>query len=203
MLEFIARFGIVPRTAVAVWAGTGRTVTLTRERRLREAGLIEVRNGLGGEAKLLTCTRAGLRASGHGELRPARFSLASVGHESVVAELAAVLERGGERTLSEREILAQERAHGSRVFSAELPGGRVHRADLIRAADGCLPEAIEVELAAKGASRLDELLRAWRRAVAEGRLGGVAYRCGPSIARVVSRAIERTRTAAAISVDEL
>jgi hypothetical protein len=203
VLEFIARFGIVPRTAVATWAGTGRTVTLTRERRLREAGLIEVRTGIGGEAKLLACTRDGLRVSGHGELHMARFSLASVGHESAVAKLAAAIERQGGRTLSEREILAQERAHGSRVYSAELPGGRLHRADLIRATDGRPPEAIEVELAAKGTTRLDELLRAWRRAVAEGRLGGVAYRCGPSIARVVRRAIERTRTASAISVEEL
>lgn len=202
VLAFIARFGIVPRTAVAKWACTGRTVTLTRERRLREAGLIEVRNGVG-NAKLLTCTRAGLRVSGHGDLNTVRFSLASIGHESVVAELAAELERRGERTLSEREILAQERAHGERVYSAELPGGRLHRADLIRTPDGAPPEAIEVELAAKGAARLDELLRAWRRAVSEGRLGGVVYACGPRISRVVTRAIERTRTDSAISVEEL
>ncbi|MGB7587304.1 MAG: hypothetical protein WBM00_01205 [Solirubrobacterales bacterium] len=203
VLGFIARFGIVPRTAVAKWAGTGRTVTLTRERRLREAELVEVRSGVGGQSKLLTCTRAGLRFSGHGDLRTARFSLATVWHESAVAELAAELERGGDRTLSEREILAEERAHGELVYSAELPGGRLHRADLIRAADGPSPEAIEVELAAKAATRLDELLRAWRRAVAEGRLGGVGYRCGPRIGRVVRRAVDRTRTASAISVEEL
>ena len=36
VLEFIARFGVVPRSAVATWALTGQTATLTREHRLRE-----------------------------------------------------------------------------------------------------------------------------------------------------------------------
>ncbi len=36
VLEFIARLGVAPRSAVALWAGTARTVTITRERRLRE-----------------------------------------------------------------------------------------------------------------------------------------------------------------------
>ena len=40
VLDFICRFGVVNRTAVQWWAETGRSVTLDRERRLREAGLI-------------------------------------------------------------------------------------------------------------------------------------------------------------------
>lgn len=202
MLGFVARFGIVPRTAVATWAETARTVTLTRERRLREAGLVEVWSGVAGGSKLVTCTREGLRVSGFVNLRPARFSLGSVVHESQVAELAASLERSGFRTLSEREILAEEREEGESVYSALLPGGRRHRADLIRKS-GDRTEAIEVELAAKGSVRLDELLRAWRRAVAEGRLSRVVYRCAPKIGRVVGRAVERTRSASAITVEEL
>ena len=204
VLEFIARFGVVPRSAVAIWAATGPTATLNRERRLRLAGLIEVRCGVWGEGKLVAATASGLRASGHGELSRARFSLASVAHESAVAELAARMEREGNRTLSEREIIACERVEGKRRLSAQLAAGRFHRADLISGGeDGSPPEAIEVELTAKGAARLDQLLRAWRRAVAERRLRRVVYLCPPPTRGVVERAIERTRTGAAITVQGL
>jgi hypothetical protein len=40
VLDFICKFKVVNRTAVRWWADTGRSVTLDRERRLREAGLI-------------------------------------------------------------------------------------------------------------------------------------------------------------------
>lgn len=204
VLEFIARFGVVSREAVAEWAGTAPTSTRMRERRLREAGLIEVRCGVWGEGKLAAGTRAGLDLCGRGELRPARFSLASVRHETTVAEIAAAMERGGERILSEREIVAREREHDARVLSAELSGRRFHRADLLRLGrDGEPPEAIEVELTAKGKDRLDELLRAWRWAVGEQRLSRVTYRCPPRIRALVERAVERTQTAAAVAVEEL
>lgn len=204
VLEFVARFGVVPRSAVATWAGTKRTVTITRERRLREAGLIEVSTGIGGSDRLLICTKLGLRVVGRTDLRLAQLSLQKVHHESVVASLAASLERAGDRTLSEREILARERAAGERVFSAALSRGRFHRADLLRvnAPDGNL-EAVEVELTTKGARRLDELLRAWRRAVAEQRVNRVIYRCSPVARPYVDRAVERTRTSAAIVVKAL
>ncbi len=204
VLEFIARFGVVPRSAVATWATTGKTATLTRERRLRESGLIEVRCGVWGEGKLLAATPSGLRACGHGDLSRARFSLATVDHESAVAELAARMERGGARILSEREIALREREQGERILSAQLAARRFHRADLIRGGeDGSPPEAIEVELTAKGAARLDQLLRAWRRAVAERRLRRVVYLCPPRTRGIVERAIERTRTGAAVTVEEL
>ncbi len=203
MLDFVARFGIVPRSAVEVWARTKRSTTLARERRLRDAGLVDVCHGALGEPRILVCTSMGLRAVGRSDLRPARFSLATLGHESIVAEIAATLERQGERMLSEREMLAAERAGGERLFSAELSGGRAHRADLVRSMGVGPPEAIEVELVAKAATRLDELLRAWRRAVAERRLSRVVYRCRPQVKEVVERAVQRTRTAGTIEVEEL
>jgi hypothetical protein len=204
VLEFIARFGMVPRGVVATWAATARAVTMARERRLREARLIKVLPSVGESGRLLVCTRAGLRASGRGELRTARFSLAAVRHESAVAALAARMERSGERTLSEREIGAREREEGQRLLSASLPGGRFHRADLLRVDErGSAAEAIEVELTVKGAARLDELLRAWRRAVAERRIARVVYCCSPQSRLFVERAIDRTRTATAIGVEEL
>jgi hypothetical protein len=203
VLGFIARFGVVSRDAVARWAGTAQTCTLTRERRLREAALIEVRCGVWGEGKLLACTRSGLALCGRGDLRPARFSLATVRHEVAVAELAAAMESREVRTLSEREIGAREREKGTRHLSAELGARHFHRADLLRIHDHGPPEAIEVELTAKSAARLDRILRAWRRAVGERRFSRVTYRCTPHTHSMLERAVERTSTRAAILVEEL
>jgi hypothetical protein len=203
VLGFIARFGVVPRSAVQLWAGTGRTATFSRERRLRDAALVEVRSGVWGKGRLLACTSAGLRVAGFGHLRPARFRLEAVAHDSAVAELGAHLEREGQRLVSEREMLAQERIEGERILSAEVSEKRFHRADLLRVDRGEPPEAIEVELTAKGAHRLDELLRAWRRAVADGRFSRVVYRCTPSTLRLVERAVERTKSDSVIHVESL
>lgn len=204
VLEFIARFGVVPRSALASWAGTARTVTIERESRLCRAGLIAVRRGYGEFNPLSCATRLGLLASGRGELRPPRFSPALLDHEVLVAEHAAHLERAGERLLSEREIRARERAAGAPLFSALLDRDRLHRADLIQLSDHQQPPvAIEVELSTKGAARLDELLRAWRRAVLERLVSAVVYRCSPRTLPHVSSAVERTKTQGAIRVEAL
>jgi hypothetical protein len=202
VLGFIARFGTVPREVMARRSGGGRTVTYERERRLRAAGLIEVVPGPGKGERLLIATRAGRRACGRPELPAARPSPATLRHETRLAALGARLESGGGRILSEREIGAAERAAGSRLYSADLGHGRFHRADLVRlGADG--PEAIELELSAKGAARLDAILRAWRFAVAEGRLARVVYHCDPRVTGLLDRAVARTSTGAAIEVTGL
>lgn len=204
VLSFIARFGVVPRRAVATWAATASTVTQARERRLREERLIKVERGFGPGGPLSLATKLGLRTSGHGELPQARLSLAALSHDTLVATIAAGLEHGGERLLSEREILARERAAGERFLSAALSGGRCHRPDLVRLdRRGEAREAIEVELTPKGAARLDELLRAWRRSILERRFAAVTYRCSPRTLRFVKRAAERTRTVELISVEPL
>jgi hypothetical protein len=198
-LAFLARYGTVPREVLARRSGSGRTVTYERERRLRAAGLVEVIRGPGEGERLLIATRAGRRACGRDELAAARPSPATLRHEALLAELGARLELAGERILSEREIAVAERAAGTRLYSADLGHGRLHRADLIRlGAEGS--EAIELELSAKGAARLDAILRAWRFAVAEGRLVQVVYRCPPATMRLLGRAVERTSTAGAIEV---
>jgi hypothetical protein len=203
VLEFVARFGVVPRAAVSTWANTARSATIARETRLRKAGLLRVASAYGGRP-LALATKSGLLACRRGELSTARLSSAAISHDTLVAKLAAGLERDGARLLSEREILAAERAEGARLYSASLKGGRFHRPDLIRLEPGGGgAEAIEVELSTKGASRLDELLRAWRRAVLERRVNAVAYRCAPRTMCYVERAVERTRTAGLISVELL
>jgi hypothetical protein len=202
VLGFLARYGTVPRAVLARRAGSGRTVTYERERRLRAAGLVEVIRGPGEGERLLVATRAGRRACGRPDLPAARPSPATLRHETLLATLGARLEAGGERVLSEREIVAAERAAGSRLYSADLGRGRFHRADLVRlGADG--PEAIELELSAKGAARLDAILRAWRFAVAEGRLARVAYHCPTSTRGLIERALARTVTGEMIGVVEL
>jgi hypothetical protein len=204
VLEFIARYGVVPRDVVANWSRSGRSVSYARERRLFEAALIDTVRGPGEGQRLLMATAAGSRACGRPELGAARFSLGTLRHETVVARLGAQLESAGERILSEREIMARERAEGNRVLSAPLSSARFHRADLARVdLSGDALEAIEVELTAKGARRLDELLRAWRRVVGRGRIGRVTYRCPPHTRRLVEQAVERTKTQGVVSVEEL
>jgi hypothetical protein len=203
VLEFVARFGVVPRSAVSIWADTARSATIARETRLRKAGLLRVFRAYGGRP-LALATKSGLLACRRGELSTARLSGAAISHDTLVAELAAGLERDGDRLLSEREIIATERAEGARLFSASLKGGRFHRPDLIRLdPGGGGAMAIEVELSTKGAARLDELLRAWRRAVLERRFKAIAYRCAPRTLRCVERAVKRTKTAGLISVEPL
>jgi hypothetical protein len=202
VVELLARYGTVPREVVARWARSGRTVTYERERRLRSAGLIEVIPGPGEGERLLIATSSGRRACGRPELAPARPSPATLRHETTLARFGAGLEAGGERILSEREIGASERAEGRRIYSASMGRGRFHRPDLVRL-EGSQATAIEVELTVKAASRLDAILRAWRFAVAEGRLAGVTYHCAARVRPFVEKAILRTSTAQAITALDL
>jgi len=189
VLEFVARFGLVPGAAAARWAGTARSVTYRREERWREHRLVRVLPSVAGSGRLLTCTRDGLRAVGREDLRPARTSLGGVRHTATVACVAAELERDGDRVLSELEIVAIERREGRRLFSAELYDGRFHRPDLILVEDST---AVEVELSRKTSWRLDSIIRGWRSAVGEKRLAGVRYICAERAIRAVNRAVERT-----------
>jgi hypothetical protein len=191
VLEFVARFGVIPRAVVAEWAETGRAVTAARERRLRLAGLVEVLPGVGTAGRQVRCTRDGLRAVFRGELPVPRFSPGTVRHTAVVARVAVQLEREGHRVLSEREIFALERAAGKRIFSAAITERRFHRPDLIVPANS--GEAIEVELTAKAAPRLDGILRAWRHSILENKVGCVRYECSERAIRGVQRSIERVR----------
>jgi hypothetical protein len=202
VLEFLARYGTVPRAAVSRRFGCGRSVAYERERRLRLAGLIEMVPGPGEGERLLLATAIGRRACGRPELAAARPSPATLRHETTLALLGARLEARGERLLAEREIVAAERAEGARLYSADLGHGRTHRADLIHIGPGA-PEAIEVELTAKGAARLDALLRAWRFAVAEGRLARVLYLCPQKTRPLLERAIARTATAPMVELGHL
>jgi hypothetical protein len=201
VLEFVARFGVVPREAVAVWAGTARAVTAARERRLREAGLIEVLPGIGDIGRIVVCKRAGLRACCREELPTPRPSPASLIHSAACVHVAARLERDGHRVLSEYEIAACERAEGKRIYSVEIRDRRHHRPDLVILGEA--PEAIEVELSDKSKRRLDGILRGWRWAIAEKGFCRVRYLCSPKAMPYVVRAVERTGSGGQVVVERL
>jgi hypothetical protein len=167
-------------------------VTFDRERRLREAGLIEAHPPFGAGGALLIATRRGLAACRRPELRPQRLSPYTERHSIVVAHVAARLELVGHQLLSEREIAAAERLEGRRIYSAARRDRGYHRPDLIRFGAG--PEAIEVELTNKAPRRLDELLRCWRFARMRGsEIERVIYLCPPRTLLFVERALARVR----------
>jgi hypothetical protein len=200
VLDFVARFGLVPSSEVAVWAQTAQTVSYSREGRWLAHGLVEALEPINGSGRLLVCTREGLRAVGREALGPGRVSVGRRPHAIAVAQVAAALEREGFAVLSERELSAAEAEERRRIYSAELPGGRFHRPDLVMRDHGV---AIEVELSQKGSWRLDSILRAWRSAIGAGRFEGIRYLCGERALRPVRKAVVRTATDELIEVDAL
>jgi hypothetical protein len=198
VLEFVARYGVVPRSAMARWADTAKTATFGREKRLQDAGLIEVERLWLSTEPVLLATKAGLAACRRRELWPARVSAETLRHFSVAAQLAAELERIGHRLLSERELRTKERAIGGREFSIRLPAGRYHRPDLILLGERPCP--IEVELSAKGNVRLDRILAGWAAAVDQGRFAKVIYHCSPQASRYVERSVERVGGAGQVEI---
>ncbi len=200
VLDFVARFGLVPAQAVRVWAGTGETVSYGRERRWLANGLAEALEPINGSGRLLLCTRDGLRAVGREGLGPGYVSVGRRPHAVAVARVAAPFERDGQAVLSERELAAVEVEEHRRIYSAELYDGRFHRPDLVLREDGL---AIEVELSQKTSWRLDSILRAWRAAIGADRFSGVRYLCGNRALRAVRKAVERTATDELIDVVRL
>jgi hypothetical protein len=193
VLELIARLGVTPRAVVAEWTGNGDASNgYRRERRLLEAGYLARCPSFAGSGPVVRITRRGLRACGRPELWEPRYSDSRVRHALDVGRVGVAYEREGHSVLFERELVARERSEGARLFSAELSGGRFHRPDLVLVG-GKRAVAVEVELSEKGGPRLDEIMRAWRRAIVRKKVGGVVYRCAPRARRAVERSMARTK----------
>jgi hypothetical protein len=203
LLRFIGRHGAVSIEHVMAALGTGPTMAYRRVAACVERGLIVRVPVLRDEPSLLIATRDGLRYAGLS--LPLAVSPGSVEHWLRCASVALELgeRHGHERVLTEREVGAAEQIERRPIASAklgELPSGRprLHRPDLALLL-GERPTAIEVELTAKSPRRLDQILRAWRRAswVAE-----VRYLCPPGASRrALERAIARTRTEGCVRVE--
>jgi len=222
VLDFICRFGVVNRTAVQWWAGTGRSVTLDRERRLREAGLIDVHPPIGRSGPLLAITGRGLRLADRTELGPARVSVWSAIHSVVCAQVAGWVEgpRWREQVLSEREMLAEERRLGERCYSVKrsYPERGWHRPDLYHFTleDGKPEEhLIEVELTTKAPERLVKIIGAWESHKLRPREGretqppreraphAIIYLCAPKIVPHVERAVKKAGAGWCVEVQKL
>jgi hypothetical protein len=221
VLDFICRFGVVNRAAVSSWADTGRSVTLDRERRLREAGLIDVHPPIGRSGPIIAASSRGLRLADRTELGPARLSVWAANHSIACARVAARLERAGDEVLSERELLAEERKFGDRCYSAKrsYPDRGWHRPDLycFTQVDGGIEEhVIEVELTTKAPERLVKILDAWESHKYRnlGRGGemfspreqtphAIIYLCAPKVVPFVERAVQKAGAGWCVSVQQL
>ena len=170
VLEFIARFGVVPRDARGALGEYGKAMTFGGRPSARggaDRGPPGLRR-VGPIAGRDPAQPASLRAE---ELGGRGSLLGPPATRSSSPGWPRGSKRGGEQLLSEREIAAAD-IEGARIYSAEPAGRpqRFHRPDLVRL--GPAPEAIEVELTNKTPTRLDALLRGWRRALGQGSSAG-------------------------------
>jgi hypothetical protein len=171
-----------------------------------EWGLLERVAPLRGEPALVRATREGMRFAGLG-LQVARISPALLPHWAACSAVWLSLERefGVGMVISEAELRLEEALAGEAVASAKLGEGRggrprLHRPDLAVLGNG-RPIAIEVELTPKAPGRLQQIVRAWRRArcITEARY----YAAPGKTRRAVERAVERAHARERVRVYEI
>jgi hypothetical protein len=205
VVAWIAVIGAVGAQDVMAKFGVGRTVGYRRLRALVDHGLLTRARLVYGQPALYVATREGLGWAGMPQLDPARVGVATTRHWALCARLAVILERanGGVDVWGEPRLRAAELEADRPIASAQLgtlPDGRprLRRPDLVLfPRDTALPIAIEVELSAKGARRLEAICRAWARCriVSE-----VRYYAPPHVARAVSRAVSAVHAHDAIRI---
>jgi hypothetical protein len=207
MLRWTARIGAV--TAEALAERDGATVASARGRlqAAERAGLLSCSRPLAGRPALYTATPAGLRATELHSLDPCRVTATNAGHAIECATVAVRLQRAypDHRVMGERELRAEESAHGAALASAVLgmrPDGAplLHRPDLVlwpTAAGESAPLAVEVELTIKAPQRLHDICRAWARCRC---VEGVLYVAAPEVLRPLGRAIEKAQASDRIVV---
>jgi len=168
IVRWVGRIGVVTIEQLQTRFGLGRTVAYRRVAACVEAGLLERLETLRGVSALIRASRRGLRYAGI-RLPLAQAPLELVGHWIACGAVAVALERefGSDALRSEREVRALERERRLPIASADLgesPSGfrRLHLADLAVLGEQVI--AVEVELTPKAPRRLEEIVRAWRRA---------------------------------------
>ena len=202
VLEFVARFGVVPRERGGEVGRDGSDGDVPAGEAAAGSGLAGGRRPWLSAEPVLTATAEGLAACGRDELSVAKVSPSTLRHFSVLAHLAVDLESAGQQLLSERELRPTSGRWGGRDFSIQLPGSSSHhRPDLI--ALGEPPIAIEVELSPKAGARLDKIVTAWSAAVQEGRFGAVRYLCSAEALPYVKRSIDRTEAGDQVALEPL
>jgi hypothetical protein len=209
VVAWIGRLGAVGAIDVMGRFGIGRSQAYHRLGVLVRAGLLEPRHLLRGQPTLYVATRDGLLWAQLARLEPCRVGVANATHFAVCARVAVVLERTepSYEVWSEREVRVAELDAAGAVASAELgrlPDGRprLRRADLVLMPrdDHRRPVAVEVELAVKGARRLEAICRAWARCRL---IDHVCYYASPAAGRVVARAVARVHADDVIEIYSL
>lgn len=207
LVRLVGRHGVLTVEQAMRATGTGRTATYRRVAALIEAGLLERLDLLRSQPSLLHATRDGLRYAGLA-MPVAKVSPGAVDHWLRCATVALGLgvRYGHDRVLTEREFVATEVLEGRSVVRAKLGGAgdgeRFHRADIaVLVEEGVI--AVEVELTPKAPRRLEELVRAWRRAVGAGEVAEVRYLCEPGQThRLVERVVKRVQAERFIQIEE-
>lgn len=208
LVELVGRHGVMTVEQAMRATGTGRTATYRRAAALIGAGLLERLDLLRSQPSLLHATREGLRYAGLW-MPVAKVSPGAVDHWLRCTTVALDLgERyGHSRVLTEREIVAkellEERSLARATLSDAGDGRRFHRADIaVLVEDGVI--AVEVELTPKAPRRLEELVRAWRRAVGAGEVAEVRYLCEPGQThRLVERVAKKVQAERFIQIEEV
>jgi hypothetical protein len=206
LLRLAARFGLLEIGHVMQALRIGRTAAYRRVAELTDAGLLDRVQPLRRGPALVRATREGLRYAGVPAMPVAVMRPGEIDHCLRCATLAIRLEADlADRDadlLAERELTLAERVQGRPIASASLARhGRqgLHRPDLaIVSPDRVV--ALEVELSLKAPRRLEQIVRAWRRA---GHVDRVDYHCGSvGVRRAVERAVAATHAGERVRVLE-
>jgi hypothetical protein len=209
IVEWVGRLGAAAAGDVMARFGMGRTAAYRRLAALVDYRLISAVRLLHGEPALYVATREGLLWAGLGRYDPCRVGAVTARHYALCAKLTVALERNDPSVAvwSERDVRAAELDAGRAVASAEvgrLPDGRprLRRADLVLMprTEGRRAVAVEVELAVKGARRLEAICRAWARCRL---VESVRYYASPAAARAVARAVDRVHAHEVIEIHSL
>jgi hypothetical protein len=209
IVDWVGRLGAAGAVDVMARFEMGRSQAYRRLGAVVGAQLVEPWRLLHRRPALYVATRAGLAWAGLGRYEPCRLGVVTAHHYALCAHLSVVLERTepGAMVWSEREVRAAELDAGRAIASAEqgrLPDGRprLRRADLVLMPCGQArrPVAVEVELAVKGARRLEAICRAWARCRL---VDSVRYYASPAAARAVTRAVDRVHAHDVIEIYSL
>ena len=141
-----------------------------------------------------SATPAGLLCAGLGLPRP-RLDIRTYAHDRAAASVAIELEAefGPAALRTERELRSHDSGDPQRPRYAVRRGyergrGGLHFPDLAVELDAGRPLAVEIELSAKGARRLDSIVRAY---VGGRHLDSVRYYAAPAALGAVARAVDR------------
>lgn len=203
MLAAIDNAGGLDLAALQLMFGLARTVAYRRMGRLEDYGMLEAVRPFLRCPAIYVPTRRGLREMlGREDLDPPSVSAGSYNHQLHVGRVIAEIEHhGGVRWQASRTTRRHQKAAEaagdvleSKRYSIELSWlERSHLPDVLiwpsrTAEETSQPIAVEVELAQKSKSRLDEILLGYSVALD---MAGVVYVCGPHSINAVERAVAR------------